>query len=150
MDHQPLEKWHKLVQRRLSGFQEETAEIGMARPYDATVLEHPPDLSECCNRLLHVLQHTMQEDGIERAFGEGQGVEVSDRKTDVRPFLVRGLRLGKPELVWFNVDADHFSRCDEGGEVKCDSARAATTVQQGHAGSQIRDKERGVTSSCST
>ena len=119
----------------------------MARPYHAAVLEHPANLSEGCHRFLHVFQHAVQKDGIERAVGKGQGVEIRNSKTGVRFLPVCGLRPGKPELAWLNVDTDHVCRRDEGGEVKGDGARTAATVQQGHARLHVGEEKRGMSGS---
>ena len=93
----------------------------------------------------HVFQHTVQEDCVERAFGKGQAVKVGYREQEVRCFPLSGLRARDPELVGFHVDANHLSRCDNGCKVKRKGPRAATAVQQGHAGSQVRHEKGGVT-----
>ena len=106
--------------------------------------QHAMNLTQRLDRIVQVLDDSMDEGAVERLIVEGQGIRVRHHEEGIRDAERGRVLLRSCDAVGILIHAHGLRRGDSRGQADGDAPRSATEVEQAHARLQMRKKKRGV------
>jgi hypothetical protein len=134
----------RALQEWVIGPHQRTVVVSVGYADDAARFHHAKHFAEGPNRLVQVLEDSVDEDRIEAGVGVRQGTEVMLLERDVGDAAFAGEVSCGDEDIGGDVDTDDFAWCDGFSEAKRDGPWPAASIEQAHAGFEVRKEEGGI------